>query len=195
MASHNIELITLEGLEGCWICRLRKKRCQVVIMDRNRPCFDCSRFGIRCKGRGLPRPKIDKGRCKLMTEDIKSRIRNSSRGSTSGGLLEIFPREGEEAENMEGFDFNQVSRSLMSPLAAPEEDSAHVHGTYPNHKDANASSSNRSTANFGSAAKLPILGYQAVRHWNLNVPVTGASRPLFSVDAAALACFQGNRSE
>ena len=49
------------GVEGCFPCRWRKKKCKPVnrhAPSPTHPCSDCARFHIRCEGGGLERPAV-----------------------------------------------------------------------------------------------------------------------------------------
>ncbi|KAG5939429.1 hypothetical protein E4U53_007806 [Claviceps sorghi] len=66
----------LRSKQGCWTCRLRKKKC-----DEGRPqCSSCESLRITCHGYG-PKPQwMDSGeREQAMIEDFKRRIRTTAR--------------------------------------------------------------------------------------------------------------------
>lgn len=66
----------LRSKQGCWTCRLRKKKC-----DETRPqCSSCESLQITCYGYGAKPQWMDNGeREQAMIEDFKRRIRTTSR--------------------------------------------------------------------------------------------------------------------
>lgn len=76
---------SLRSKQGCWTCRLRKKKCD----EKHPVCSTCSSLAIICYGYGLKPAWMDNGeKEKAMANSIKQTVKETSkRKGRSGGSV------------------------------------------------------------------------------------------------------------
>src|SRR6201747_2843254 len=119
----------LRSKQGCFTCRLRKKKC-----DEGRPhCSTCESLSITCYGFG-PRPDwMDRGeKQRAIANGIKQIVKHTSRQKptatrTSNRAMRIAPKSSNYSSSVEGSSSNPILErqgGLESPL---EQDLSNNH--------------------------------------------------------------------
>ncbi|KAH7341496.1 fungal-specific transcription factor domain-containing protein [Rhizoctonia solani] len=78
---------------GCWSCRVRRKKCDEGATDRVGSCGNCTRLEIECLGWGAKRPEWMKNKCEV--EAWKARVTQSLKDK---GMIRGVPRTNAPAQ-------------------------------------------------------------------------------------------------
>jgi hypothetical protein len=120
----------LRSKQGCWTCRLRKKKC-----DESRPqCSTCESLAITCYGFG-PKPDWmnDSEKERAVANSLKEIVKHTSRRKTSTQAskqdrttVTIAPKSSNNSLEVSLSDIGECSQHVFSaPLdAAPQEEDA-----------------------------------------------------------------------
>ncbi|KAG6001082.1 hypothetical protein E4U54_001185 [Claviceps lovelessii] len=167
----------LRSKQGCWTCRLRKKKC-----DETRPqCSSCESLQITCYGYGAKPQWMDNGeREQAMIEDFKRRIRTTSRQKHRKS-----PPEARRPDRHHQQQQQQQQQPVLIAMRPEPADFALGNCDKNDHGDGRRTSYSPSTGMISHSSATNDAAVAPFQHSSASSPVTIASSESGRPDSSA----------